>query len=91
MRVQLRGIVFWATTERVAALFQSSFPLLSSKMAYLRAFRVPINCIQKAMFDSGRRGRRFKSCRIDAACSRVSGDRNPYFFPKIWRFSNFSL
>ena len=34
---------------------------------------------------------RFKSCRIDASCSRVSGFRNLYFFPEIWRFSNFSL
>ena len=39
--------------ERVAVHFQSSSPLLSSKMAYLRAFWVPTDCIQKAMFDSG--------------------------------------
>ena len=30
-----------------------------------------------------------KAICIDVACSRVSGDRNPYFFPKIWRFSIF--
>ena len=56
MRLYDSPEIFERPPERVATVYQSSFPLLSSKMAYLRAFRVPTNCIQKAMFDSGRRG-----------------------------------
>ena len=51
--------------ERVATVYQSSSPLLSSRMAYLCDARLLTLCIQNPRFDSGRRGRRFKSCRID--------------------------
>ena len=51
-----KNSIFERPPERVTSVNQSSSPLLSSKMAYLRAFWVPTNCIQKAMFDSGRRG-----------------------------------
>ena len=32
---------------------------------------------------SGRRGRRFKSCRIDLGIIRASGDRSPLFFARV--------
>ena len=58
--------------ERVTADYQSNSPLLSSKMAYLRAFRVPTNCIQKAMFDSGRRGGK---CPVDISSVQILSHR----------------
>ena len=47
MRLYDSPEIFERPPERVATVYQSSFPLLSSKMAYLCAPWVPIFCIQK--------------------------------------------